>query len=169
VKVATPLIDLLGIERVRGFVLVNLAGIALVIGLCLLAGLAARLPVVTGRVTQLDRTLERRVPGYAMIVGALRGAAGDEAAVDRLRTVLVRTAGGRRLGFEVERLGDDVVVFLPNSPHPQSGVAMLFRSGDVETLDIPALRTFEILQFHGKGMATLPATTREDAAAPASA
>ena len=166
VKVATPVVDLFGIERARGFILVNLAALGLVLGLCLLAGLAARQPVITRRVTQLDRTLERRVPGYSMVVGALRGAAGDETAVDRLRTVLVRTNGGRRLGFEVERAGDQVVVFLPNSPHPQSGVAMLFPADDVEVLDLSALRVFEILQFHGKGMATLPGGS-QDAPAPA--
>jgi uncharacterized membrane protein len=157
VKVATPVIGLLGIERAAGFLLANLAGLALVLGLCLLAGLAARLPAVTDRMKRLDHTLERRIPGYSMLVGALRGAAGDETAVDRLRTVLVTTDGGRRLGFEVERAGDRVVVFLPNAPHPQSGVAMLFAAADVEPLDLTALRLYEILQFHGKGMAALPA------------
>jgi uncharacterized membrane protein len=158
VKVGRPIVDLLGIERVTGFLLVNLGGLALVLGVCFLAGLAARMRVVTRRMEQLDDLLEKRMPGYAIIVGALRGAVDGDVAVDSLRAVLVRTAGGRRLGFEVERLKTgEVVVFLPNSPHPQTGVSMVFDQSEVEALDLPAFRVFEILQFHGKGMASLAA------------
>ena len=161
VKVGRPVVDVLGIERVTGFILVNLAGLALVLGVCLLAGLAARLRAVTERMDQLDDLLEKRMPGYALVVGALRGAVDGDVAVDTLRTVLVRTAGGRRLGFEVERSGSgEVVVFLPNSPHPQTGVSMVFDAADVEVVDLPALRVFEILQFHGKGMVDVAAGAR---------
>jgi uncharacterized membrane protein len=161
VRVGRPVVDFLGIERVTGFLLVNLAGVALVLGVCLLAGLAARLRAVTERMDQLDDLLEKRMPGYALVVGALRGAVDGDVAVDTLRTVLVRTAGGRRLGFEVERSGSgEVVVFLPNSPHPQTGVSMVFDAADVEVVDLPALRVFEILQFHGKGMVDIAAGAR---------
>ncbi len=156
VKIGRPIVDILGIERVTGFLLVNLAGLALVLGVCFLAGLAARMRVVTERMEQLDDLLEKRMPGYSIVVGALRGAVDGDVAVDTLRTVLVRTAGARRLGFEVERRETGgVVVFLPNSPHPQTGVSMVFDPADVEVIDLPALRVFEILQFHGKGMADL--------------
>lgn len=156
VKVGRPIVDLLGIEHVTGFILVNLAGLALVLGVCLLAGLAARLRVVTERMERLDDLLEKRMPGYGIVVGALRGAVDADVAVETLRAVLVRTAGGQRLGFEVERLDTGaVVVFLPNAPHPQTGISMLFGAADVEAIDLPAFRAFEILQFHGKGMARL--------------
>jgi uncharacterized membrane protein len=161
VRVGRPVVDFLGIERVTGFLLVNLAGVALVLGVCLLAGLAARLRAVTERMDQLDDLLEKRMPGYALVVGALRGAVDGDVAVDTLRAVLVRTAGGRRLGFEVERGGSgEVVVFLPNSPHPQTGVSMVFDAADVEPVDLPALRVFEILQFHGKGMIDIASDAR---------
>jgi uncharacterized membrane protein len=158
VKVGRPVVDLLGIERVTGFLLVNLAGVALVLGVCLLAGLAARLRAVTERMERLDDLLEKRMPGYGLVVGALRGAVEGEVAVETLRTVLVRSAGGRRLGLEVERLpSGEVVVFLPNAPHPQTGIAMVFDAAEVEAVDLPAYRVFEILQFHGKGIARLAA------------
>ena len=158
VKVGRPIVEFLGIERVTGFLLVNLAGVALVLGVCFLAGLAARMRAVTRRMEQLDDILEKRMPGYSIVVGALRGAVDGDVAVDTLRAVLVHTAGGRRLGFEVERLASgEVVVFLPNSPHPQTGVSMVFDTADVQPIDLPALRVFEILQFHGKGMAGLAA------------
>jgi uncharacterized membrane protein len=161
VKIGRPIIEFLGIERVTGFLLVNLGGLALVLGVCFLAGLAARMRVVTERMEQLDDLLEKRMPGYSIIVGALRGAVDGDVAVDTLRTVLVNTAGGRRLGFEVERLPTgEVVVFLPNSPHPQTGVSMVFDTAEVQPIDLPALRVFEILQFHGKGMAELAAEAR---------
>jgi uncharacterized membrane protein len=160
VKVGRPVVDLLGIERVTGFLLVNLGSLALVLGVCFLAGLAARMRVVTERMEQLDDLLAKRMPGYAIVVGALRGAVDGDVAVDTLRTVLVNTAGGRRLGFEVERLETgEVVVFLPNSPHPQTGVSMVFDTAEVQPIELPALRVFEILQFHGKGMAELAAGT----------
>jgi uncharacterized membrane protein len=158
VKVGRPVVESLGIERVTGFVLVNLLGLALVLALCFLAGLAARMRYVTERMEQLDDILEKRMPGYAIVVGALRGAVDGDVAVEKLKTVLARTAGGRRLGFEVERMpGGQVVVFLPNSPHPQTGVSMVFAEADVEVIDLPALKVFEILQFHGKGMGPLAA------------
>jgi uncharacterized membrane protein len=158
VKVGSPVVKYLGIERVTGFLLVNLAALALVLGVCYLAGLAARMRAVTRRMEQLDDLLDKRMPGYSLVVGALRGAVDGDVAVDTLRAVLVRTNGGRRLGFEVERTGSGaVVVFLPNAPHPQTGVSMVFEAADVEVIDLSALRVFEILQFHGKGMAELGA------------
>ena len=161
VKVGRPIVEFLGIERVTGFLLVNLGGLALVLGVCFLACLAARMRVVTERMEQLDDLLEKRMPGYAIVVGALRGAVEGDVAVDTLRTVLVNTAGGRRPGFEVERPATgEVVVFLPNSPHPQTGVSMVFDTAEVQPIDLPALRVFEILQFHGKGMAELAAEAR---------
>jgi uncharacterized membrane protein len=166
VKLAGPVVEIVGFERAHGILLVNLAGLALVLGLCLLAGLASRLPVVTRRIARLERTLTLRVPGYALLAGTVRGAAGAEFAVDQLRTVLVRSAGGRRLGLEIECSGDQVVVFLPNAPNPMSGVAMLYPASDVEILDLSAHRMFEILQFHGTGMATL-SHPPQGAAAPA--
>jgi len=156
VKVATPVIDLFGIERARGFVLVNLAALGLVLGLCLLAGLAARLPAVTLRIRRLDRALERRIPGYSMVVAAFRGAVGEDAGVDQLRVVLVAAGGGRRIGFEVERAAGRIVVFLPNAPHPQTGIAMSFPENEVEPAGISSVRALEILQFYGRGLAALP-------------
>jgi uncharacterized membrane protein len=164
VKIGRPVVDTLGIERVTGFLLVNLIGILLVLAICFLAGLAARMRTVTRRMEQLDDLLEKRLPGYALIVGALRGAVEGEVSVDKLRAVLVRTAGGHRLGFEVERTPHGVVVFLPNSPHPQTGIAMLFDPAEVQATDLTALRVFEILQFHGKGMARMAAAQAESAA-----
>jgi uncharacterized membrane protein len=158
VRIGRPIVEFLGIERVTGFLLVNIAALALVLGVCFLAGLAARMRAVTARVDQLDDLLAKRMPGYSIVVGALRGAVDGDVAVDTLRAVLVHTAGGRRLGFEVERLATgEVVVFLPNAPHPQTGVSIVFDTADVQPIDLPALRVFEILQFHGKGMAELAA------------
>ena len=158
VKVGRPIVDFLGIERVTGFLLVNIVGVALVLGVCLLAGLAARLRAVTERMERLDDLLEKRMPGYGLVVGALRGAVEGDVAVETLRAVLVRTAGGRRLGLEVERLASgEVVVFLPNAPHPQTGIAMVFEPSEVEVIDLPAYRVFEILQFHGRGLDRLAA------------
>ena len=172
VKVGRPVVEFLDIERAAGFVLVNLIGLALVLAVCFLAGLAARMRAVTDRMERLDDILEKRMPGYSIIVGALRGAMDGDVPVEKLTTVLARTDGGRRLGFEVERMpGGQVVVFLPNSPHPQTGVSMVFDAADVEVIDLPALKVFEILQFHGKGMGPLAETasrpTAPDPAPPA--
>lgn len=166
VKIGRPIVDFLDIERVTGFVLVNLLGLALVVVVCFLAGLAARMPAITRRMQQLDDLLEKRMPGYAIIVGALRGAVDGDVAVEKLNTVLVKTAGGRRLGFEVERMPGGVVVYMPNSPHPQSGITMAFNEADVDVIDLPALRVFEILQFYGKGMGPLAAQASTDTVPP---
>ena len=109
---------------------------------------------IADRVDALDKTLAKRVPGYSIIVGVIRGAIDDDVSVDRLQTVLVAMEGGHRIGFEVERASNgDVVVFLPNVPNPQTGKAMAFPQDDVVQVDVPAHRVFEMLQFFGKGVA----------------
>ena len=160
-NVVRPIVDLLGIERVAGLLVLNLAALAILGAICLMAGLAAKSRMVTKRVEALDRTLSRRVPGYSIIVGMIRGAIDDDFAVEQLKTVLVSMDGGKRIGFEVERMPTgDVVVYFPNAPNPQSGFAMAFRSSDVEIVDVKSHHVFDMMQFFGKGMASVVAEGR---------
>lgn len=149
-----PIVDYLNVERALGLIVLNILVVAMLGVLCFAAGLAARMSFIADRVDALDRTLAKRVPGYSIIVGVIRGAIDDDVSVDRLRTVPFAREGGHRIGFEVESASNgNVVVFLPNVPNPQTGKAMAFSQDDVVQLDVPAHRVFEMLQFFGKGVA----------------
>ncbi len=151
-----PVVRLMPFDSAVGWLLLNLAAIILVVLFCFVAGLLVRISLFASYFDHIDSLMTTRVPGYSIAKGIVGGIVQNDDAIESHRPVLVAFDGGQRLGFEVERTTDGwSVVYLPNAPNPQTGIAVAFRSDDVRAADVSRLRSLEILQFYGKGLADL--------------
>lgn len=152
--VIEPLLGMLDVETVWGFLILNLIVVFSLALFIYLIGYLAEMPVIANRIHALDRVLTGMVPGYSMIKGIVGGVVKEDAMLDGMRPVIVPHAGGHRLGFEVERTPTGLVmVFLPNAPTVNSGISVAFRAERVVKIDIPPHRVMEIQSFHGRGLA----------------
>lgn len=160
--VATPVVDYFGLQHVWGFLLLNLAAVLIALVFLFLAGLLARLAFVSGPMARLDQAMSDRIPFYSMAKGILTGVVKDDTSIDQMKSVVVRVGGGLRIGFEIERTQEGyVVVFLPNVPNPQTGVAVAFKSDEVEPVGLAPHQVLEMMQFFGKGLAKQATAARE--------
>ena len=152
-KMTEPLLGFADPDKPVGAVVLKLvAGLFVLLGIYLLGFLADR-PFIHTRVQRLDRALNSIIPGYALAKGIIGGVVKEDALMDGFRPVLVQCTDGHRLGFEVERTQSGlVVVFLPNSPTPRSGVSMVFDPSQVARLDIAPHKAAEIMNFYGRGL-----------------
>ncbi len=153
--VAEPLGALVPVDRIGGVALADLLAIAIIILVCLLAGLAARLSFFTERMMRLDRAIVGLVPGYAVARSTLSGVAetGEES---DLQPVLVHFDDHEMIAFEVERTADFVVVFLPGAPSTWSGSSAIVSPDRVTRLDLPVHQVAGLLRVLGRGtVATL--------------
>ncbi|MEQ9694948.1 hypothetical protein [Shimia sp. SDUM112013] len=166
-KVMEPIVETLGIDRVLGVIVLDLLAIAGLFGAIFLIGLLAHVGSFAKRIDALDGFLKDRVPGYAILKGILSGTLQADTSVSDLKTVIVRHLDTARIGFEIERIDDrNVMVFLPNVPNPQTGVAVAFRPEDVRVIDMPPHRVLEMLSFFGRGIgAEVSKVQAENAAA----
>ena len=161
-RVAMPVVEKLDIDRVLGVLFLDAIAICLLLLLIFGLGLVAHLPAISHRVSRLDRLLSDRVAGYTMIKGIISGVLQEDTSVSSLQTVLVRYNDTARLGFEVERTENGgVVVFMPNTPNPQTGTAAAFEPENVERLDIAPHKATEMLNFFGKGVSGAVETARQ--------
>ena len=77
--------------------------------------------------------------------------------VDKRLPVLVTTPEGSRPGLEIERLGQSVTVYIPNSPDTNYGEVWLVDSSQVTLLKGDVYNLLKSVQFSGKGLiANLP-------------
>lgn len=160
-KIVEPLTDKLDIDRIAGVVVLNLVSVLVLVSVVFLLGLIAYIPAISARVDKLDQLLADRVPGYTILKSIIGGAIGEDTSVGNFQTVLVRYNETARIGFEVERSDDGgVVVYLPNTPNPQTGTAAAFLAKDVEPLDIAPHKAMEMLNFFGRGINQMLATAR---------
>lgn len=161
-RIAEPMVEKLDVDRVLGILVLDTIAVLLLVALTFGLGLIAHLPAISHRVSRLDRLLADRVAGYSMIKGVISGVLQEDTSVSSLQTVLVHYNQTARLGFEVERSENGgVVVFMPNTPNPQTGTAAAFEPENVERLDIPPHKAMEMLNFFGKGVSSAVETARQ--------
>ena len=83
------------------------------------------------------------------------GVADEEDAVSVLRPVLVRFDDYEQMAFEVERLEDRSVIFLPGSPSAWSGTSLIVDADRVTNLNLPPHQVVSLLRVMGRGSAKL--------------
>jgi uncharacterized membrane protein len=152
--VAEPLSGVLPVHRVGGVVLADLLAVLVILLLCVVAGLLARLKVVADRVRRLDQAFIELVPGYAVAKSTLSGVADVEDGARDVTPVLVRFDDYEQIAFEIERTTAGVVVFLPGAPSAWSGASVLIAPERVTALDLPPHQVIGLLRVLGRGTAT---------------
>ena len=133
--IATPLGYLIPIESVAGLAIDELLTVAIMIAICLIAGLIVR--SVRGRnfYEKADEILLHVIPGYAWIKGFRDEISGEEAK-KTFQPVLVRLDDQYQLGLEAGRSDDGLVaVFLPGAPNVQSGTLSYVTADRIQSID----------------------------------
>ena len=148
---AGPLDGLIPLDSVAGIAMANIIAIILILAICFAAGLAAKSDMFSKRVGRVDDILIDIIPGYAVAKGTVAGIAKKDDAVSVLSPVLVQFDDYEQIAFEVERMGDRSVIFLPGSPSAWSGASVIVDADRVTTLDLPPHQAVSLLRVMGRG------------------
>lgn len=156
--VAEPMAGLIPIDRIGGIALANLIAAAIVLLICFGAGLLARTDRAKRFAGSIEDGILSRIPGYSFIKGLTAGFSPEQ--TSHLKPVLVSLGPIERVGFEVERIGQDrVAVYLPSSPNAFVGMVQVVAAEHVRVLDAPLMAVVDHAERLGEGSAELLAGT----------
>ena len=163
--VAEPMADFIPTDTILGFGLAQVITVALLLLVCLIAGLVARSAIgqlVGGKVEDI---LLATIPGYAVLKGLVEQVLKSQEQAAQFKPVLVPVRGGLRPAFEVERLpSGEVVVFHPGSPSVWSGFVSYLAPDQVRLLESGVGEMFHTLEQMGIGTAKFRQAERADGA-----
>jgi uncharacterized membrane protein len=148
---AGPIDKVVPVESVAGVAFVNLIAIALIIFVCYLAGMAAKLGFLGARMEQLDGLLIDVIPGYAVAKGMIGSVAKENDLAALLTPVIVRFDDYDQIAFEIEHDETKSVLFLPGSPSVWSGSTVIADRNRVRVLGIPAHQAVKLMRVLGRG------------------
>ena len=150
--VAAPLKAYIPTGYIGGVAVANLLVLLAIVIICFIAGLIARSAIASKMYHSLDATLQA-IPGYSFIKGFTDSMSSTEEAAESFLPVLVRFDDNAQLAFEVERTGDNVVVYLPGAPNPWSGSVAYFNVDRVKRLEMTVSQAVRNIQRIGRGSA----------------
>ena len=149
--IADPLKDVIPIETVLGFAVVNILAIFCILLVCFLAGLAARMENLRGISSGLENMLVASLPGYTFAKSIASGMLNADDEIGKMKPVLVRMDDFHQLAFEVERTPRGYVsIYLPGAPNPWSGTVAYFEAERVEALSIEPHEALKIIRVLGR-------------------
>lgn len=141
------------IRTYLGLAAINVLAAILFLSVCFIAGLLVRLAFVAERIHRLDQGLSQLVPGYSVAKTALGGADAETSAVEDLTAVRVERDGVVRVGLEVERSQNGlVIVFFPNAPNHRNGSIEAVPDGFVHELSVSSGTLMNHFQELGRGL-----------------
>ena len=150
-KFTVPLAETLPFGPVGDAIVVNLLGLAFVVLICFLGGLAAKSAFVADLVNKLEANFLSKIPVYSLIKSTVSTTLDVEGA-EAMKPVLAHLDDCSQIGFEIERVrGGKVAVFLPGAPDPKSGSVCYFTEDRVTSLDASLFATRRVLKGFGKG------------------
>ncbi len=150
--VAAPLKAYIPTGYIGGVAFINLLVLLALVLVCFIAGLMARGAIAKKMYRSLDATLQA-IPGYSFIKGFIDSMSSNEEAAESFLPVLVRFDDNAQLAFEVERTGDNVVVYLPGAPNPWSGSVAYVNVERVKRLEMSVTQAVKNIQRIGRGSA----------------
>jgi uncharacterized membrane protein len=151
----------LGIVDVLGGVLLDLAAIALVVLVCLVAGLVARRATAQRMRSKLDQVLLGSFPGYAFVKGLAENIQQSEKIAGSFVPVLVRFDDYWQVAFETDRMPEGIVaIYLPGAPNPWSGSVVFVLAERVKKLPVSVTDALKIIRTLGRGSEALAAELR---------
>jgi uncharacterized membrane protein len=153
--VAVPMGRIFPMDRIAGVALADILALGLILAISYLAGLAARGKVLVKPVARIERFLITVVPGYAVLKSTLAGLMGDNSAESLLQPVLIRLDDFHQIAFEVERLDNRSVVFLPGAPSAWSGSSVIVDADRITYLSAPPHQVTGLLRVLGRGTGKL--------------
>lgn len=119
-----------------GVAILFVVSVAIVVGLCFLAGLIARHSLGQRLSQWLERQLLTLFPRYAILRNQLAEKVGRDHAEVQMKPVLVRCGERLRLGFETDRGGGWSAVYFPGAPDTWAGYVVYLDSNLLEPLQV---------------------------------
>jgi uncharacterized membrane protein len=160
VRVAAVIGKVIPVDGFIGAFSVNLLAVALLLLICYLAGLAARLAFLSRRLKRLDGLLIDFIPTYAVFKTVVTSASARDDLDALMTPVVVRFDDHERVAFEIERDDAQSVVFLPGSPSAWSGETAVVDLARLRYLDMPAHGAVRLLRTFGRGSLDAKARAR---------
>ena len=118
--IAKPLAAVLPVDMIGRLAVANVLAIVLLLLICFVAGLLARLALARKAVDALEANVLARLPAYALLKTKTQSMLSPD--IEGMSVAVVRFDDLWQIGFEIERIeGGKVALFLPGSPDPWSG------------------------------------------------
>ena len=149
--VAAPIDALIPLEDVAGVALANILAVLLLLLVCFVAGLIAKLEFFSARMNKLDGLLTEVMPGYAIAKSVLGGMIKKADMETLLTPVLVSFDDHQMIAFEIERTETYAIVFLPGSPTAWSGSSVVVDLDRVKSLNVPTHQASALMRTMGRG------------------
>jgi uncharacterized membrane protein len=150
-KLAVPLAESLPVDSIGDFAVVHILAVAILIGICFVAGMIARTNAAKKMVNSLETNVLDKIPAYELLKAKTQSALTPEE-TQSLRPAMTRFDDSWQLVFEIERLADDkVVVFLPGSPDPWSGSVCVVTADRVTPLEMSVQAAAKLMKRLGRG------------------
>jgi uncharacterized membrane protein len=166
-KVATPIAKVMPMESIGGLAMVQLIALAILVLVCLVAGLAARTAGARRLVQSLEANVLDKIPAYALMKAKTGSMLTPEDTRD-MRPVLVQFDDSWQVGFEVEKMDDgNSLIFLPGAPDPWSGSVCAVTAERLRPLPLNIKEVSDLMKRLGKGSSeALRATLAQGTASP---
>ena len=149
--IANPVADVLPVSMIGGVAVAHVLAIMLLLLICFLAGLLARLALARKAVDALEVNVLSKIPAYALLKTKTQSMLSPED-IEGMSVVIVRFDDLWQIGFEIERIeGGNVAVFLPGSPDPWSGSVCIAEADRVTPLDVPVATVVNMARRLGRG------------------
>jgi uncharacterized membrane protein len=146
-----PIKDQIPVSTASGVAILFLIAVGILVGLCFLAGVAARRAIGKRFTKTVERNLTMMFPKYAIYKDILAGNIGGEAAAPSLSPVTVKMQDRIQIGYESGRTDEGlVIVYLPGAPDPWNGTVVLVDPEQVKPLDVDFNETAAICERLGR-------------------
>jgi len=154
-KVGDPLAAHLPPEVGFGLKMPLLLAVGVLIIFSFLAGIFARTVFAGKIVNKLEAAVLSKVPGYALLKSTGASMLGAEGAA-AYPVVLVRFDDSSLLGLRTDVLASGrVVVFIPDTPDPQTGAVHIIAADRVQLTGLPLATAMQLLKNYGAGTGAL--------------
>lgn len=139
-----PIVKELPLDTIGGVTIARLVAVAVLIFICLIAGLLAKTKTANQFKNWIESSLLSNVPGYSMIKGMTETAIGIESNNEN-QILLVDIEETWQLGILMDKIDDELyTVFLPGAPSPMSGDVVFVKKDRLKKLDITSVEAFKI-------------------------
>ncbi len=148
-QIVHPLVDWLPVRTVSTVSLAFLIVALVLVLVCFLAGLVARMAISQWFVGSLERVIVTLIPSYGLMKSMGQGWIGI-AGEEPHQPVLVRLDDHQQIGFRMDTLVDGrSVIFIPNVPTPWTGSLMVVAADRIEPLPFTTQQAIECLRRLG--------------------
>ncbi len=128
--------------------------VAIVLVVCLVAGVVVRTGPGLRAKNALERSVLEKIPGYAMVRGLAEQVAGESEGT--FQPALVEVEDALSPGFIIEELEDGrYTVLVPSVPTPAAGALFILPRERVHPLNVPFTQAVKVISKWGAGAGEL--------------